>query len=237
MILDKQISNVSVSLNLFVLLYINPTASPNAVANMITMYIPKINLATDQTEIVEFMKRFSFATIITAKDNFPIATHLPFLVTTKDDCIILTSHFAKANEHWQDIENSKVLVIFNEPHAYISTKNYDKELNVPTWNYISIHAYGHGKLITDIKSTFEVLEATVDNYETSYREKWDSFPEEYKLKMSKGIVAFEIIVTDLQAKKKLSQNRTETEKEKIIETLSESQDTNEQLIAQYMKAL
>lgn len=201
------------------------------------MYIPKINLTTDQTEIVEFMKRFSFATIITAKDNFPVATHLPFLVTTKDDSIILTSHFAKANEHWQDIENSKVLVIFSEPHAYISTKNYDKELNVPTWNYISIHAYGQGKLITDVKNTFEVLEATVDNYETSYREKWDSFPEEYKLKMSKGIVAFEIIVTDLQAKKKLSQNRTETEKEKIIETLSESKDTNEQLIAQYMKAL
>lgn len=201
------------------------------------MYIPKINLTTDQTEIVELMKRFSFATIITAKDNFPIATHLPFLVTTKDDSIILTSHFAKANEHWQDIENSKVLVIFSEPHAYISTKNYDKELNVPTWNYISIHAYGQGKLITDVKNTFEVLEATVDNYETSYREKWDSFPEEYKLKMSKGIVAFEIIVTDLQAKKKLSQNRTETEKEKIIESLSRSKDTNEQLIAQYMKTL
>ncbi len=200
------------------------------------MYIPKINLATDQTEIVKFMKRFSFATIITAKDNFPIATHLPFLVTTKDDSIVLTSHFAKANEQWKNIENNKVLVIFSEPHAYISTKNYDKELNVPTWNYISIHAYGQGKLITDVKNTFEVLEATVDNYETSYREKWDSFPEEYKLKMSKGIVAFQIIVTDLQAKKKLSQNRTETEKQKIIETLSESNDTNEQLIAQYMKA-
>ncbi len=174
------------------------------------MYIPKINLATDQTEILKFMKRFSFATIITAKDNFPIATHLPFLVTTKDDRVVLTSHFAKANEQWQNIENDKVLVIFSEPHAYISTKNYDKELNVPTWNYISIHAYGQGKLITDVKNTFEVLEATVDNYETSYREKWDSFPDEYKLKMSKGIVAFEIIVTDLQAKKKLSQNRTET---------------------------
>ena len=60
-------------------------------------------------------------------------------------------------------------------------------------------------------------------------------PEDYKLKMSKGIVAFEIIVTDLQAKKKLSQNRTDNEKKKIIETLSKSKDTNEQLIAEYMK--
>jgi len=198
------------------------------------MYIPKANLATDKTEIIEFMKRFSFATIITSKDNFPTATHLPFVVTTKGDNIVLTSHFAKANEHWQDIENNSVLVIFSEPHAYISTKNYDKELNVPTWNYISIHAYGQGKLITETEKTFENLEATIDNYETSYRQHWDNFPEEYKLKMSKGIVAFEILVTDLQAKSKLSQNRTDTEQRKIIDTLSKSKDTNEKIIAEFM---
>ena len=181
------------------------------------------------------MKQFSFATIITARESFPIATHLPFIVTEKEDNVLLTSHFAKANEQWQDIEKSKVLVIFNEPHAYISTKNYDKELNVPTWNYISIHAYGQGKLITGTEETFKVLETTINNYEISYRQQWDGFPEDYKLKMSKGIVAFEILVTDLQAKKKLSQNRSETEKNKIIETLSKSKDTNEQLIAEYMK--
>lgn len=199
------------------------------------MYIPKVNLTTDKTEIIEFMKRFSFATIITSKDNFPTATHLPFVVTTQDDNIVLTSHFAKANEHWEDIENNSVLVIFSEPHAYISTKNYDKELNVPTWNYISIHAYGQGKLITEQEKTFEILEATIDNYETAYRQKWDNFPEDYKIKMSKGIIAFEILVTDIQAKKKLSQNRTNTEQKRIIDTLSNSKDTNEIIIAEYMK--
>jgi len=199
------------------------------------MYIPKINLETDRDKIVAFMKQFSFATIITAKDNLPIATHLPFLVTIKDDTVILTSHFARANEHWKYLENNKALVIFSEPHAYISPKNYDKELNVPTWNYISIHAYGQGKLITETARTFEVLEATIDSYETSYRQQWNNLPEDYKLKMSKGIVAFEIVVTDLQAKKKLSQNRTDTEKQNIINTLSKSNDTNEQLIADYMR--
>lgn len=199
------------------------------------MYIPNINLTTDKLEIVEFMKRFSFATIITSKDNYPTATHLPFVVSSKDDKIVLTSHFAKANEHWQDIENNSVLVIFSEPHAYVSTKNYDKELNVPTWNYISIHTYGQGQLITDQDKTLEILEATIDNYETEYREQWDNFPDEYKVKMSKGIVAFEILVTDLQAKKKLSQNRTYSEQKKIIATLSNSKDTNETMIAEYMK--
>jgi len=96
------------------------------------LYIPKINLETDREKIVAFMQRFSFATIITAKNNLPVATHLPFLVTIREDNVILTSHFAKANNHWSDIENDKVLVIFSEPHAYISPKNYGKELNVPT---------------------------------------------------------------------------------------------------------
>jgi transcriptional regulator len=201
------------------------------------MYIPKINLETNRDEIVAFMKQFSFATIITAKDNLPVATHLPFLVTVRDGNVVLTSHFARANEHWEDIVNNKVLVIFSEPHAYISPKNYDKELNVPTWNYISIHAYGQGKLITETDKTFNVLESMINNYEISYRQQWDNLPGEYKLKMSKAIVAFEIVVTDLQAKKKLSQNRTPSEKEKIIDILSKSNDSNEQLIAAYMKEL
>lgn len=199
------------------------------------MYIPKINLATDREEIISFMKQFSFATIVTSKNNTPIATHLPFLVSIKDDNIVLVSHFAKANEQWKDIENNNILVIFSEPHAYISPKHYDKELNVPTWNYISIHAYGQGKLITESEKVFKVLEKTIDNYEISYKQQWNGFPAEYKLKLLNGIVAFEIIINDLQAKKKLSQNRTETEKQKIIDTLSISSDSNEQLIADYMK--
>ena len=199
------------------------------------MYIPRINLETDRDKIVAFMKQFSFATIITAKDNFPIATHLPFLVTIRDDNVILTSHFAKANEHWADIENNKILVIFSEPHAYISPKNYEKGLNVPTWNYVSIHAYGQGKLIAETDKAFEVLEATIDNYEISYRQQWENLPKDYKLKMLKGIVAFEVVVTELQGKKKLSQNKTAAEQQKIIDSLAKSNNSNEKLIADYMR--
>lgn len=199
------------------------------------MYIPKINVETDSDKIITFMKQFSFATVVTAKDNLPVATHLPFLVAIKEENIILTSHFAKANLQWKDIDSSKVLTIFSEPHAYISPKNYDKELNVPTWNYISVHAYGQGKLITETNRMLEVLEATIDYYETSYREQWNKLPDEYKSKMLKGIVAFEIVVTDLQAKSKLSQNKTDMEKQRIIDFLSTSNNTNEQLIAEYMR--
>jgi transcriptional regulator len=198
------------------------------------MYIPKNFLTTDREEMIGFMKKYSFATIITAKDNFPTATHLPFLVSAKGDTIMLTSHFAKANEQWKQIAENKVLVIFSEPHAYISPKHYDKELNVPTWNYFSVHAYGQGQLITDTEKTFEVLEATIENYEIDYKQQWNRLPEDYKMKMVKEIVAFEVIIMDLQAKKKLSQNKTNAEQMRIIETLSDSDNSNERDIAEYM---
>jgi transcriptional regulator len=113
------------------------------------------------------MRQFSSATIITAENSFPIATHLPFVVTEKDENVILTSHFAKANPQWADIENNQVLIIFSEPHAYISPRNYEKALNVPTWNYISVHAYGKGKLVSDTNEMLSLLDATIDNYERS----------------------------------------------------------------------
>ncbi len=199
------------------------------------MYIPRINLVTDRDEIIAFVKQYSFGTIITAKESLPVATHLPFIINVVNDQIILSSHFARANKQWEDIGNTPVLVIFSEPHAYISPKHYDNEQNVPTWNYISVHAYGQGKLITETESTFDILRTTINYYDAAYEKQWDSLPAEYKSKMVKGIVAFEVLVTDLQAKKKLSQNRSGTERQRIIDALSKSSDTNEQLIAGYMK--
>lgn len=199
------------------------------------MYIPKSNKFTDRAEIVEFMRRFSFATIITSTNNFPIATHLPFVVTYENDNITLTSHFAKANPQWKQLEDTKVLIIFSEPHAYISPKNYDSEQNVPTWDYISVHAYGDGKIISTTNEVIQVLEKTIDNYEMSYKQQWNNLPEEYILNLTKGIVAFNITVTDLEAKKKLSQTKSKNEQQKIVDSLQKSEHTSEQLIAHYMK--
>jgi len=70
-----------------------------------------------------------------------------------------------------------------------------------------------------------------------YLTQWNGLPDEYKQRMMKGIVAFEIVVNDLQGKQKLSQNRSEVEKENIIEALSKSNDTTEAEIAKYMSNL
>lgn len=189
---------------------------------------------SDKNEILSFIRQYSFATIITNHYDKPMATHLPFMVTKSDDKIILHSHFAKTNEHWQFIEGNTSLIIFNEPHAYISPSNYQKKLNVPTWNYIAVHAYGKARIIHESISIRQILEHTILTYESEYLHQWNELPEEYKIGMEKGIVAFEVIVNEIQAKKKLSQNKTIKEKENIIHQLSKSEDSNERAIAEYM---
>jgi transcriptional regulator len=199
------------------------------------MYIPKHFLANNDDEAIAFMQRYSFATLITSTNNYPEATHLPFLVEKRGDELLLSSHFAKANPQAKDIETSTSLVIFTEPHAYISPKNYEKDLNVPTWNYIAIHAYGQTKIVTDESRQLAVLEKMIHFYDPGYVQQWDKLPMDFKLKMIKGIVAFDITVTDLQAKNKLSQNRTEKERENIINSLGNSGKTTEKELVEYMK--
>jgi transcriptional regulator len=127
------------------------------------------------------------------------------------------------------------LVLFSEPHAYISPSNYEKLLNVPTWNYISVHAYGKAKILHEQEEKAVVLEQTISFYEAAYKVQWDQLPEDYRVGMMKGIVAFEIVVTDIQGKKKLSQNKTMHEQANIVASLSKSTDSNEQTIAAYMQ--
>ncbi|MGN6637265.1 MAG: FMN-binding negative transcriptional regulator [Mucilaginibacter sp.] len=201
------------------------------------MYIPSFNNFSNGQEIIAFMQRYSFATIVITIDDKPEATHLPFLVKEENGKVILQSHFAKANPQSKQLLDKTSLVIFTEPHAYISPSNYEKETNVPTWNYIAVHAYGQAKLLESIEEKTELLKHTIETFEAGYFQQWQNLPEDYKSKMMNGIAAFEIEVTDLQAKKKLSQNRTDKEQENIIHSFENSQDTNEREIAKYMKKL
>jgi transcriptional regulator len=201
------------------------------------MYIPSFNKFEDQQEAVAFMQRYSFATIVTVKDGMPSATHLPFLVKQRDDKIILLSHFAKANPQSADIINNNALVIFIEPHAYISPKHYEKVESVPTWNYLAVHAYGKCVLLDGEENKAALLKETIQYYEADYLKQWDSLPNTFKKNMMKGIVAFEIVVDNLQAKKKLSQNKMEKERESIINELNNAENSTEKDIAAYMASM
>ncbi len=198
------------------------------------MYIPKDNQFDDFEQQIEFIKRFSFGTIITSVNNVPIATHLPFIVENINGKLSIISHFAKANDHWKHIVGQDSLIIFTEPHAYISPKHYEKTESVPTWNYMAIHVYGGANLITDDVSLFNLLEKSINFYEKDYKKQWDSLSKKFKTNMVRGIVGFEFKVKEIQAKKKLSQNKSISEKENIISNLKGSTSRHDQLVAEYM---
>ncbi|RFZ94420.1 FMN-binding negative transcriptional regulator [Mucilaginibacter conchicola] len=201
------------------------------------MYTPKHFQVTEQQQTISFMQKYSFAAIVTMMNGVPEATHLPFVVEQRGDEVVLLSHFAKANPQVNVVENETSLVVFTEPHAYVSPKHYEKELNVPTWNYIAVHAYGKATLIKDETAVAGLLAKTIGTFEEEYLSQWNKLPEDYKRKMMNGIVAFELAVTDLQAKYKLSQNRSETEQQNMINSFSNSTSANETDIARYMRDL
>ncbi|MES2515897.1 MAG: FMN-binding negative transcriptional regulator [Bacteroidota bacterium] len=198
------------------------------------MYISKLNQLADKSQIVSFMRRFSFATIVSTTDQVPQATHLPFTITFENDVITLHAHFAKANQQWKNIEGQKVLVIFAEPHAYISPKHYEKQESVPTWNYYAVHAHGNCTLLQDRSEAIRSLEDMIMVYEVEYKAQWDSLSDGFKDKMLNGIVAFNMKVTEIQASQKMSQNKTLDEQERIISTLSASNESTDKVMAEYM---
>ena len=199
------------------------------------MYIPVINEMNDHDEVLAFIKEHSFATIITNGGGVPIASHLPMVIEEEMDSLKIIGHFAKANSHWQLLNNQKSLIIFAEPHAYISPVHYESIVNVPTWNYIAVHVYGDCTLVTDDASSIAILEKTIGTYEAEYKKQWDALPADYKKANLNGIVCFEMKVTDIQAKKKLSQNKTSNERQSIIRQLEKSSNTLEVKIAGLMQ--
>jgi len=199
------------------------------------MYISKINEVSDKQEIVSFMKRYSFATIVSTIDQVPQASHLPFTISYEDGIITLHAHFAKANTQWKNIEAQKALVIFAEPHAYISPSHYDKVESVPTWNYYAVHVYGNCTLVQDPSEVTRSLEDMIMTYEANYKAQWDSLADSFKDKMANGIVAFRMMVTDIQASQKMSQNKTVDEQQRIVSTLKDSMESSDKATAEYME--
>src|SRR5438128_5465791 len=191
------------------------------------MYIPEFNRTEDRALALAFMRANPFVILVSTTANGPFATHLPLLIDESTDQIALRGHVAKANPHWQMISpDHESLVIFHGPHAYISPMLYEIRESVPTWNYAAVHVYGKGRLLTDESAARQVLEDLIAQFDSSYTEQWNSFSDEYRDRMQRHIVAFEIAATRIETKFKLSQNRTRAEQENVICALAGSSDSD-----------
>lgn len=186
------------------------------------MYIPNANREEDEAKLVAFMRAHSFIALVSIVDDVPFASHIPVVIEQTDDAVVITGHLAKANPHWQSFGQGETLAIFTGPHAYISPSLYEKRENVPTWNYIAVHAYGVPTIATfaDHPERLNALVAAlIAENEASYAQQWAELTPKYREGMLRGIVGFEMRVTRLEGKYKLSQNRSSTEKEQVANAL------------------
>jgi transcriptional regulator len=200
------------------------------------VYIPEFNRQEDRAATLAFMRANPFAILISNAEDIPFATHLPLLVDEAGDQVVVRGHMARANAHWKSMKRGEEsLIIFHGPHAYISPSLYEIHESVPTWNYAAVHVYGEPTLFWDEESLTETLHRMIDTFESSYMAQWSELSVKYRSQMMKHIIGFEIKTKRLEAKFKLSQNRTKAEQARIIQSLSQSQDTNISGVAELMQ--
>src|SRR5262245_38419035 len=114
------------------------------------MYIPGPYQVNDSGRLCSFLRRHSFATLITHDGAAPFASHLPMLLRDEGGRRTLLSHMARANPQWKHFASgAEVLVIFQGPHGYVSPSWYETMPAVPTWNYAVVHAYGVATVLSD----------------------------------------------------------------------------------------
>lgn len=197
------------------------------------MYIPAYFRMSDEETALEVMEAHSFATLFTQHNGLPVATHLPLLLDREKR--VLHGHFARPNPQWQDCEGQVALAVFQGPHCYISPSWYETNQTVPTWNYVTVHVYGEIRLVEG-EQVLQSLHDQVLKYETpdsAYR-----LPEvdaELLAGLHKGIQGFQLHISSIEGKAKLSQNHSAARQARVIEQLERSTHDNERQIAALMR--
>ena len=199
------------------------------------MYIPDLYKNEDQEAIRTFLKANAFGILINQTNGKLWATHIPLeLEINKEGEDVLMGHISKENPQWTAFEsNDEVLAVFTGPHSYISSSWYDHE-NVPTWNYSAVHVYGKIKIIEG-DAVIDSLSKLVDKYEQNSKCPVRVADLSKKTMMqTRGIVAFEIKIEEIQAQTKMSQNRDEKNYLNIISELEKTENPQSVAVAKEM---
>jgi len=183
------------------------------------MYSPAYNRLEDRAELLAFMRRHNFPVLITGLGGNLVASHLPALIHEEGERLVIDMHMAHANPQWHDFFDEEALLVFTGPHGYVSPRWYEDVERVPTWNYTAVHAYGIAQLIKDEAAKHASQRRLVEYMDPQWLPKFDALSPKYVSGMLNGIVNFQIPVTRIETRWKLSQNRGRREMELITEAL------------------
>ena len=195
------------------------------------MYSPPYNQIEKRAELLEFMRANNFVLLVTGTGGTLHGSHLPALIHEKEGRLVLDMHMAKNNPQWKEFFDDEVMVVFSGPHAYVSPRWYEEKERVPTWNYAAVHAYGTPRIVEVRAAKLAGQRRLVAAMDPQWLPKFDALREEYVRSMLDGIVNFEIAVTRIETRWKLSQNRSRREMELIAAELDKSADSTERALA------
>jgi len=203
------------------------------------MYIPEHFKETNPARISALIESHPFGMLVTAPEGVPFVSHLPFIFERPAGTQgKLRGHMARANPQWQHFSiGSEVLAVFQGPHAYVSPSWYSSP-GVPTWNYAVVHLRGKPRLIESESELEALVERLTHVYESHMPSPWKpNLAGERRAKLLNMIVGFEIEVTDIQAKFKLSQNRPLEDQQSVVEKLGQSSNQTEVAVAKLMSGV
>jgi transcriptional regulator len=204
------------------------------------MYIPKHFEVTDVEIMHDLIRDYSLATLVTLSTNGLNANHIPLhLLESPKPYGTLKGHISRSNPVLDDISKGiESLAIFHGPNTYITPSWYatkkDSGKVVPTWNYVVVHAYGELNIIDNPEWLREQLETLTDQNEAKFSEPWAvaDAPHEFTEKLLASIVGFEMKITKLLGKWKVSQNQPLENKITVINGLK---DNKQQEMADLVK--
>jgi transcriptional regulator len=202
------------------------------------LYNPSPFHERDYSIVREFIQAHPFATVISQNDEGLIVSHIPMLIEPGSEPLQLVGHVARKNPHGESLRQcNPVLVIFGGPNSYVSPSLYEDPVAIPTINYIALHVRGKPRPIDDPSRTLQHLETLIQHYEGSDNGRWDIslLPREFVTKALYGIVAFEVTATSIEGKFKLSQNKSETDRSRVMEAFASSSSPPSTEIAAWMR--
>ena len=195
------------------------------------MYAPPYNRIEEHAEVLAFMRANSFVALVTGTGGELHASHLPCLVEERGRDLLLMLHMAKTNPQWQQFFGDEAMAVFAGPHAYVSPRWYEATPRVPTWNYAAVHAYGVPHVVDAREIKHGCMAKLVAELDPEWRPQFDALPGDYTERMLDNIVVFEMAVTRIDTRWKLSQNRGRREQELIAAELDKSGDSSARALA------
>jgi transcriptional regulator len=207
------------------------------------MYVPP-HFAEDRLPVLhDAMRASRLASVVTTGPDGLIASPLPMMLDAEAGPYgTLYGHVARANPQWNRADTSvEALAIFMGADAYVTPSWYQTKREtgkvVPTWNYITVHAYGPITFFEDASELLDVVTRLTTRHEGERAEPWavDDAPPAFIQSQLKGIVGFRLPITRLQGKWKMSQNRTAADRAGVVAGLhAEGDEVVAALVAERM---